>query len=387
MPAPGAATGPDAATAHRSASLPMALAAAALIAYASLYPLTGWTGRPGTPWAELLALPWPTRRIPFDVWANLLGYAPLGALLAAGVLRRAGQGPAAVLLATLMAAALSYALEVVQHFLPQRVPSSLDWTLNTAGAAAGGALARLVQALGLGDRWAAWRDRWFVRASVGARVLLMLWPLALLSPTPLPLGLGQIDQPLRELATAAFAGTPWEEDVLDWLQPAFAEPAAPLSPAAEWLAIVLGLLTPCLLAHSAMRPGARRLLMVALLTTTGFAMTTLSTALNFGPAHALAWITPATVPALAAAAALAVALAWTGRRLAAALALLCAAGLIALTSQAPADAYFAQSLQAWQQGRFIRFHGLTRWIAWAWPCVALVWLLVRLGARDPDRGR
>ena len=49
-------------------------------------------------------------------------------------------------------------------------------------------------------------------------------------------------------------------------------------------------------------------------------------------------------------------------------------------AQAPADPYFALSLQAWEQGRFIRFHGLAQWIGWLWPFAALVWMLLRLGA-------
>ena len=63
-------------------------------------------------------------------------------------------------------------------------------------------------------------------------------------------------------------------------------------------------------------------------------------------------------------------------------------GLVALTglvvgvAQAPAAPNFAQSLQSWEQGRFIRFHGLAQWIGWLWPYGAMLWLLSRLGGRD-----
>jgi hypothetical protein len=44
----------------------------------------------------------------------------------------------------------------------------------------------------------------------------------------------------------------------------------------------------------------------------------------------------------------------------------------------------ADSLQSWQQGRFIHFYGLAQWIGWLWPYGAIVWLLVRIGARETD---
>jgi hypothetical protein len=65
-----------------------------------------------------------------------------------------------------------------------------------------------------------------------------------------------------------------------------------------------------------------------------------------------------------------------------------AAGLVALTmlvalvNQAPTDPYYAESLQAWEQGRFIRFHGIAQWVGWLWPFAGLVYLLARVVARD-----
>jgi hypothetical protein len=53
-------------------------------------------------------------------------------------------------------------------------------------------------------------------------------------------------------------------------------------------------------------------------------------------------------------------------------------------SQASEDVYFAQSLQAWEQGRFIRFHGAAQWVGWLWPYAAMGYLLGRIAARDAD---
>ena len=94
-------------------------------------------------------------------------------------------------------------------------------------------------------------------------------------------------------------------------------------------------------------------------------------------------MTPPVLPALGAALVLSAASAWLPRRLPAALALVALTAGVALMAHAPADAYFAESLQGWQQGRFIRFHGLAQWVGWCWPYAAIGWLLLRVGARDP----
>ena len=174
--------------------------------YASLYPFTGWRWPPGPSLGALLALPWPPWRDPFDVWSNLLGYVPLGALLYVAQVRGGRAAWRAALLALLAASALSYLTEVVQQFLPGRVPSRVDWALNSAGAAAGAALAALLQALGLLQRWQALRERWFVRDSAGGLSLLALWPVGLLFPTPVPLGLGHVAEQLRDAAAGAVRG-------------------------------------------------------------------------------------------------------------------------------------------------------------------------------------
>jgi hypothetical protein len=81
---------------------------------------------------------------------------------------------------------------------------------------------------------------------------------------------------------------------------------------------------------------------------------------------------------------LAVGLAFVPRRVAAGLGLVALTALVALVAQAPIDPYYAESLQAWEQGRFIRFHGAAQWVGWLWPYVALVYLLLRVTARDPS---
>lgn len=251
--------------------------------------------------------------------------------------------------------------------------------MNSAGAAAGAALAALLHALGLLQRWQATRERWFLRDSAGGLSLLALWPLGLLFPTPVPLGVGHVARQLRAAMTDLLDNMPWTRSLAALLD----EPVVwvqPLPPLSDGLVQLLGLLAPCLVGFSVARRGWRRALLVLGLPALGIAVTTLSTALSFGPTNALAWVTPQTLPALALGMVLAASCAWLEPRAAAGLGLAVLGALVVLVSHAPVDPYFAYSLQSWEQGRFIRFNGLALWIGWLWPYAAMAWLLSRLGA-------
>ncbi len=364
---------------HRSLASPLALAWAALVVYASLFPFSGWRWPPGHGVLPLLLLPWPPWLDVFDLWANFLGYLPLGALLLIA-LRRSGVAPlGALVLAVLSPAALSYGAEVTQAFLPSRHPSAKDWASNSAGALAGALLGAALHALGLIDRWHALRERWFVRRSAGALALLALWPVGLLFPAPLPLGLGQVGERLREALVDGLEGVPWADGARTMLLDV--PVSRHLWPPLEGLASALGLLAPCLLAYTVVAPGWRRVALAGGALALALGAMTLSTVLNFGPQHALTWLMPVTLPALGAATVLAVLLAPVGPRLAAAFGLVALTGLVMIVAQAPSDPYFAESLQAWEQGRFAHFHGLAQWIGWLWPYAAMGWLIARLAAR------
>ncbi len=368
---------------HRSSATPLALAYAALVLYASLYPFSGWRWPPGQELAALLMLPATRWRQDFDALANLLGYMPLGALVCVAARRSGWRAMAAAGLAVLAPAALSYGTEVLQQFIPRRVPALEDLVANSAGAALGALLVLAAHALGLLGRWQAWRERWFARDSAGALALLTLWPVGLLFPAPLPLGLGQVGERLREALAEALAGVPWAVPAYALLATP-APAAAPLRPLAESLLVALGLLAPCLVACSVMLPGWRRVAAAFGALTLALLAMTLSTLLNFGPTHALGWLGPSTLLGLALGTLLAAAAAPLPRRVVAGLGLVVLTGLVAGVAQAPADPYFAQSLQSWEQGRFVRFHGLAQWVGWLWPYAAMAWLLSRLAAREPS---
>jgi VanZ family protein len=370
---------------HRSSAVPLSWLYAGLIVYASLYPFVGWRV-PGVGPLDFMTLGWPRWWTTFDLVANLLGYMPLGFLLFVALVRNGRPAGSAATLAVLGATLLSFAMELLQNYLPQRVASNVDLGLNALGSALGVAIGVLLHWRGGIARWQKLRDRWFVARSAGGLALLVLWPIGLLFPTAVPFGLGHVLGRLQPLVVDLLQGTPAAAWTEGWIDAATQAPAASgrgLSAAAELSITVLGLLAPCLVAFTIATPGWRRVLLVLGAVLLGAATTTLSTALNFGPTHALAWTTEQALQAVGVGTGAALLLSLVPRRVAAGFGLIALTALVMLVAQAPADAYFAQSLQGWEQGRFIRFHGAAQWVGWLWPYVALIYLLARLAAREP----
>ncbi len=370
---------------HRSSAVPLAWLYAGLIVYASLYPFVGWRV-PGVGPLDFLLLGWPRWWTSFDLVSNLLGYLPLGFLLFVALVRGGRPAGAAAALAVLAATLLSLTMEVLQNYLPHRVASNVDLGLNALGSALGVAIGALLHRRGGIARWQKLRDRWFVARSAGGLALLVLWPIGLLFPTAVPFGLGHVLGRLQPLIVDLLQDTPAAAWTDGWAEIAVQAPAATgraLSASAELSIIVLGLLAPCLIAFTIATPGWRRALLVIGAVLVGAATTTLSTALNFGPTHALAWTSDHALQAVGVGSGAALLMSLLPRRVAASFGLIALTALVMLVAQAPADPYFAQSLQGWEQGRFIRFHGAAQWVGWLWPYVALTYLLARLAAREP----
>lgn len=367
---------------HKSSAGPLALAYALLIAYASLYPFAGWRDQGVAPWAYLSA-PWPRYWTGFDVAVNLIGYAPLGFFVALAMLRSRLAPPAnAIASATLAGAALTLLMEGLQSYLPLRVPSNVDAALNAAGAWAGALMAWGCERAGLLGHWSRFRSRWFDADARGALVLLSLWPLALLFPPPVPLGLGHVMQRLEDAALQLIEDTP----LAPWWPLRDVE-LQPLLPITEAVCVALGALAPVLLAFAVIGSVARRSVAALALLGVGVVASTVSSALTYGPAHLLAWWGPSVGVGLGAATAAALCAVWLPRRACWALLLLCLTLSLALLNQAPEGPYFALTLQVWEQGRFIRFHGLARWLGWLWPYLALglaLWCVSSRGRRGDN---
>lgn len=359
---------------HKSAAAPLALLYAALIIYASLYPFEGWRAVGLAPWSFLWA-PLPSYWTGFDVFINLAGYAPFGFLLSLGLLRARPHWPA-VGVATTFATLLSFVMEALQTYLSERVASNVDLALNVGGAFVGALLAWLLERAGAIARWSEFRARWFEPDSRDVLVLLALWPVGLLFPTAVPLGLGQVMERSEAALATWLAGTP----MLDWLPMREIE-LQPLLPGGELLVVLLGLLAPCLLAYGVVRHPLRRLVLALCLLASGVGVTALSAALSFGPGHAWAWLTLQVQLGLVAGGLLAVSLIVLPARTSVVLLLLALALQLSMLNNASAGIYLGQTLQSWEQGRFIRFHGLAQWVGWLWPFAVLVWATVRLSRR------
>jgi VanZ family protein len=367
---------------HKTSAWPLSQAYAALIVYASLYPFSGWRDQGIAPWAFLWS-PLPKYWTGFDVAANVLGYVPLGFLLALSFLRRGRErfapttNTAAITVAALTAAVLSLWMEAIQNYLPSRVASNVDFALNVSGALFGAILAGALELAGAIDRWSRFRVRWFVEDARGALVLLALWPFALLFPASVPLGLGQIFERVETALAEWLLDTPF----LEWLPVRDIE-LQPLVPGAELMCVALGAIIPCLLGYSIIQSIGRRAVFAVAVIAAGVAATALSAALSWGPAHAWAWLSLPVRLGLGLGLLLALMLLAVPRRGCAALMLLALVVHLSLLNQAPASAYFTQTLQTWEQGRFIRFHGLAQWLGWLWPYAALVYVLLRISASD-----
>lgn len=367
---------------HKTSAWPLAATYVALVIYASLYPFTGWRDQGIAPW-EFLFSPWPKYWTGFDVAANVVGYVPLGFLLALSFLRRGSLqfaptgNAAAIAVATLAGGLLSLCLEAVQSYLPYRVPSNVDFGLNVAGTLVGAAVAAGLELAGAVDHWSRFRDRWFVPEARGGLVLLALWPFALLFPAAVPLGLGQVLERLEDFLAEWLEDTPF----LEWL-PVREVELQPLVPAAELLGVALGAFIPCLLAYSIVRSAGRRAVFAVLAVGVGVAVTALSAALSWGPTHAWAWLSLPVRLGLLFGFILALLMLAVPRRGCAAVLLLALVVHLSVLNQAPASAYFTDTLQAWEQGRFIRFHGLAQWLGWLWPYVTLVYVLLRVSRRE-----
>jgi VanZ family protein len=363
---------------HKTAAWPLAIIYVALIVYASLYPFVEWRNQGIAPW-EFLRAALPKYWTGFDVGINVVGYVPLGALVALTVIRtRFSRFP--VLVATLSGALISLFMEALQGYLPSRVASREDWLLNMAGTLLGACVAKVLERLGAIDRWSEVRARWFVPNARGGIVLLATWPLALIFPSSVPLGVGQVWERLEHGIIQILHDTAF----LSWM-PLSGSALQPLSPAAEMGCVALGLLIPCLIGFCIIRAWPRRIAWVAVALCAGVTVSTFSAALTWGPQHGWAWLDlPAQVGLVLGIvlSLLFVGLPW---RASAALVLVLLGLYLSVLNQAPESPYFAQALQLWEQGRFIRFHGLAQWVGWLWPYAAVVYVTMFLVQATPKK--
>jgi hypothetical protein len=151
----------------------------------------------------------------------------------------------------------------------------------------------------------------------------------------------------------------------------------------EVLCVALGLSLPCLLAYGVVRRWQQRVVLAALFLLMGLLASALSAALTYGPVHAWGWVSPEVLIGMLLAVLLAGAVLWSSARFCWFVALAALLLQLSLLNHASADVYFAMTLQTWEQGRFIRFHGLIQWLGWLWPYALLAYLVEGLTRERP----
>lgn len=332
-----------------------------LVAYASLYPLSGWRDVGLSPFAYLSG-PWPRYVTAFDIAVNLVGYLPFG-VLAVTALHPRVRNAAALLAAVAGAAALSLLLEAAQSYLPARVPTNQDVLCNVAGAALGALLGQRFTPLIAGGPLSRRRVAAF-EAGAGADfglVLIGLWLFIQLNPAALLFGAGDLRDFLAPLEGRA-------------RRPEFFVSIEAFTTAANLVAV--GLILSALAA-----PGRYVRAMVIGVVLAALAVKTAAVAILMRAEDVFSWLTPGAQIGLGVGIAVAlavVALPRTARLVLAAVLLMAATVLVNLT---PPNPYLADSLKVWQQGHFLNFNGLTRLVSALWPFIALGYLITLASRR------
>jgi VanZ family protein len=359
--------GPRASPVARAALLAYLL----LIVYASWFPFSGWRSSGLSPFA-FLNLQMPRWWTGFDVMVNVVGYMPFGILIVLALHPRV-RGPWAVAIAAVVGLLVSGTMEIVQNYLPSRVPSNLDLLTNAGGCLAGALLGAWFAPMLLDrSRLYLLRQRWFAAHASQGLVLVALWPLAQVYPQNYLFGNGQILPLLSEWLSD------WLDTDIDLVTMLRGD--VPMSVEQYWLSETI--ITACGMTGAALtllcltRRGAPRLALMLALIGVGIVVKTLASSLFFAPDNAFVWVTPGAeggfLIGLIMLAGLAFAPQVAQRRLAVVTLVLS----LIVVNTIPANPYFVSTLQAWQQGKFLNFNGAAQFLDMAWSVIALWFLLL-----------
>lgn len=332
----------------------LAIAYALLIVYACLHPMTGWRAS-GLPLFDYLFAPWPRYYRTEDLVLNVLGYVPLGFVLVPALARATGAAKA-VVGATLLAGALSLAIETTQNFLPTRVSANVDLGCNILGALIG-ALAGACWGRTLfapGGALHRWRTGLVVPGRSGdlGLILLGLWLLAQLMPDSMLFGSGD-----------------WRR-VLGLPTPMAFDPERFIALEAILVGssmVGVGLLARCMMRSASPWP-------IVVLLALGIAAKSLATLSFFVPGSATAWLTPGTRIGLLAGLALLGAALLMPRVHQHALAGMTLLAATTLANLIPENPYLLVGNRLLERGNFLNFHSLTQFAASSWPFIALAYL-------------
>ena len=338
------------------------------IVYASVEPFQPWLPPPaGTPFFLFDAARW----VRSDTLLNVFAYVPFGFFVA---LLRHGATPARrIVHGVVIGAAMSFAMESLQMYVPPRVASALDLLTNTIGAALGAAIATAL-AHNASARATLYRARadLFLPGNLGdvGLALMLLWLVAQTNPG-IPLFAVTFDTDAPPPVAALAVPTAHDDDLAH-------DSANNVVQAAGTAFQVLGV---GLFAVLLMRHGRRTGGIVAALIAGALLMKALAAIVMLKPAIWQTWVKPGTLICIAAGA-LALRVVITLPRpvqvALCAIALLSALGAPVLapetlTARAPL------ALFDWHFGQLMNYNGLTRAALLVWPVLAAVWLFALAG--------
>ena len=331
------------------------LAYGSIVAFASLYPLSVWrTPASALMWNRLIEWPryysWP------DVFLNIVAYAPLGLLFAVGLRVRLLPVPAATV-AVLAATLISVVLELLQSWVPVRVPSALDVFCNAVGSLLGAWFALVA-----GEAWlldgavAQWRYR---RLLPGARTdaaltLLALWLF------------GQLGATLWLFAGGDLRG----------MIPLRPDPVV-YSPLGQMLieacVTTMSMLTVTAIIGSI--TGERAAVLLAGVIGCALLLKSIAGIWLYDPGHPLVWVRSGAVLGLGIGGLLALPLLRAAAPVRASIGLACLLGGVALLNLAPDSVYLGEGMRTWHHGHYWSFKGTTALVSLTWPLLAAIFLV------------
>jgi VanZ family protein len=331
------------------------------IVYASLEPFSPWLApAPGTPF--FLFAPSLVRWTRYDAILNIVSYAPFGFFVA--LLQRGASPARRIGAAVLIGAAMSFAMESLQMYIPPRIASPYDLVTNTLGALLGGAFATAI-ARNASARRALYRarTRLFLPGDLGdvGLGLLALWLVAQMNPG-IPLFAVTFD---AAPAVPGYANAPLDS------AGAFVQAAG-----SAFQVLGVGLFATLLLLRRR-NVGAIVLAMIA----GALLLKGLAAAAMLKPATWQAWIRPAAIVGIAVGAALlriAIALPRPAQVALCAIALLSSLGAPVLAPETLAGRA-PLALFDWHYGQLLNYNGLTRTALLVWPVLTAAWLFVLAG--------
>lgn len=336
-----------------------------LVVYASLYPFEGWRAHGLSPFDYLGSAP--SFVTAFDVAINVLGYLPYGFLGMAALYPSVGLRSGFVVV-LLTGALLSLGLEAAQSYLPARVAASLDVATNIGGVIAGALLAgALLPRLHAAHALRRLRAMFLPGAVTDAGLaLLALWLFTQLNPATLLFAAGD----LRDLL-ATLPGT--------------AQPPQ-FFVAIEAVTAAANLVTVAMLLSALVHPKARLRVLFVLLVAAALAVKVAAFAIVMRAHDVFAWLTPGAQHGLVVGVLVALGAMTLPRLLRLALAAVLLMAATVLVNLAPPNPYLAATLKLWQQGHFLNFNGVTRWVSALWAFAALAYLIyLAAGRRDSAR--